>query len=238
MNCISLFLQQGEEIGEGVDRKVDLLFAYGVGEAYGVGLEGDAAVAVGAARAILEVALYGVAYGRELGADLVLAACEQIHLQERIAVAGGDGAVFEAAQFGVLVAGARGEGLVDAAVGDKKVLQKGLRAFGTSLHECPVGLVDLPVSEHPVEAFECLGCAGEDHQSRHRSVYAVYDPAEHVARFIILLFKIVLHHLGERAVARLVALHYFPGPFVDHNDMIVFVNYLHVFMTYRSRTNV
>ena len=225
--CVSLSLEEGEEIGEGIDRKVDLLFAYGMGEADGVGLEGDAAVAVGAARAILEVALYGVAYGRELGADLVLAACEQIHLQERIAVAGGDGAVFEAAQFGVLVAGARGEGLVDAAVGDKMVLQKGLRAFGTSLHECPVGLVDLPVSEHPVEAFEGLGGAGEDHQSRHRSVYAVYDPAEHVARFIILLFKIVLHHLGERAVARLVALHYFPCPFVDHNDMIVFVYYVH-----------
>ncbi len=50
------------------------------------GVEGDAAVGVGAGGAILEVALDGAAEARELAADLVVAAGEQFYFEEPVAV--------------------------------------------------------------------------------------------------------------------------------------------------------
>ena len=58
-------------------------------------MEGDAAVGVGAGGAVLEVALDGAADGRQLRPDLMFASGDQVHLEQPIALAGGDDAVME-----------------------------------------------------------------------------------------------------------------------------------------------
>ena len=55
-------------------------------EADGPGVEGDAAVRVGARRSVLEVALDGAADVGQLAADLVVTAGEEFHLDQVIAL--------------------------------------------------------------------------------------------------------------------------------------------------------
>ena len=65
----------------------DILPRYGVYELYAACYQRYAPVWVAAFVAIFQVAFYRAAYGRQLGADLVLPACQQRHFQEVIAVA-------------------------------------------------------------------------------------------------------------------------------------------------------
>ena len=56
------------------------LFGYGVDEGDFMGEEGDAAVGVGTACTVFQVALDGAAHGGELAAYLVVAAREEVYL--------------------------------------------------------------------------------------------------------------------------------------------------------------
>ena len=49
-----------------------------------------------------------------------------------------------------------------------------------------------------------------------------------VPRLVVLLLDILLHHLREGLVARLVALDDFASLFVDDDDVVVLVDDLHV----------
>ena len=69
------------------------------------GQQRDAAARIAALVAVFKVALDGASYSRELHADLVLAAGEELYLNEVVAVGFGKELVFEARLLGV---GARG----------------------------------------------------------------------------------------------------------------------------------
>ena len=99
---------------------------------------------------------------------------------------------------------------------------------GGVLHDCPVGLLDLLMAtEHLVQPRERLARAGEEHHAAGGTVEAMGNAKEDLAGLVVFLFNISLHHLGERCIARLVALHYLAAGLVDGNDMIIFVEYSH-----------
>lgn len=86
-----------------------LLF-HGVREGDAAGVEGDAAVGVGAWGAVFEVAFYRAAEVGELAADLVVAAGKEFDLDEPVAVGPADLPVIQLGEFGVL---AEGSGFAD-----------------------------------------------------------------------------------------------------------------------------
>ena len=55
----------------------------------------------------------------------------------------------------------------------------------------------------------------------------MHDPEEHVARLVVFLFDILFYHIREWSVSCFVTLHDFATAFIDHNDMIVFVEDAH-----------
>ena len=63
-------------------------------------------------------------------------------------------------------------------------------------------------TEHLVQPRERLACAGEEHHAAGGTVEAMGNAEEDLAGLVVFLFDIRLHHLGERGIARLVALHY------------------------------
>ena len=91
-----------------------------------------------------------------------------------------------------------------------------------------ISLVNLSETKHFIKTRQCLGCFGKNHKAAYRSVKSVYHTAKHVAGFVIFLFDITAHYLHKRLITCLVTLNYFTGGLIDHYDMIVFVNYLHI----------
>ena len=214
-------------LGGGGGGEVDGLVGDGMLKPDAVGEQRDAAVLVAAARAILEVALYRMADGGELGADLMLAPREELHFQQGVAVSSRYRAVAESRLLCLRILLRGDEGLVEASVAFEPVLENGLLFIRRSFDERPVCLVDVALAEHVVEAGEGLGGAREDHQPGDGAVDAVNDPAEHIAGLGVFLTDIVLDGLRKGLVAGLVALHYLAGLLAHHNNMVVFVYYLH-----------
>ena len=188
----------------------------------------DAAVGVRARRTVFQVAPDGTAHGRQLTADLVVAARQQAHLQEAVAVAVANDAVVKYRLLRPGLFCSVGIALVLLLVAHQPVGQRALGLAGRVLHNGPVGLVHLALGKHPVQSAQRLRRAGKDHQSAHGPVEPVHHAQEHVARLLVLLLQIVLHQLRQRPVARLVALHYFAALLGDDDDMVVLVDYLHV----------
>ncbi len=60
-----------------------------------------------------------------------------------------------------------------------------------------------------------------------RTVEAVNDTAENIARFGIFFLDIAPHGLDERFVAGFVTLDDLARFFVDNDDVVVFVDYFH-----------
>ena len=59
------------------------------------------------------------------------------------------------------------------------------------------------------------------------AVKSVSHTEEHVARLLISLLDESFQSLAERFITRLIALHNLMASLADHNEMIVFVYYLH-----------
>ncbi len=74
------------------------------------GVEGNSSVRVGARGAVFEVALDGAAEACELAADLVVAAGEELHFDEPVAVGFSDLLIVQFGELGIL---AEGSGLAD-----------------------------------------------------------------------------------------------------------------------------
>ena len=55
----------------------------------------------------------------------------------------------------------------------------------------------------------------------------MHHTEKHVAGLVVRLLDIGFHRLGERFVARLVALYNLSAPLVDDDDVVIFVDYFH-----------
>ena len=78
----------------------------------------------------------------------------------------------------------------------------------------------LHLDGHPREGLAGLG---KHHGTAHRTVDAMHQPSEDVARFVVFLLDVILHIVEQAHVARLVALHNLRRELVHHDEVVVFV---------------
>ena len=77
--------------------------------------------------------------------------------------------------------------------------------------------------KHGVEAREGFASTSKEHHACSGTIKAVSNPKEYLARFLVFLFDIRFHHLRERRIARLIALHNLVASLADSYYMIIFV---------------
>jgi hypothetical protein len=87
--------------------------------------------------------------------------------------------------------------------------------------------VDVAVAKHFVETGQCFGGFGKDYEAGYGAVEAMDYAEKYVAGLLVMLFDPVFNDFAERAVAGFVALDNFAGGFVDDDDVVVFVKYVH-----------
>ena len=87
--------------------------------------------------------------------------------------------------------------------------------------------MNLAFGKHSVDALECLAGLCKNHHACSWAVKSVSHTEEHVARLLISLLDESFQSLAERFITRLIALHNLMASLADHNEMIVFVYYLH-----------
>ena len=147
-------------------------------------METDASVPVGAWCAVFEVPFYRASHTGKLAADLVVAACEQLHFQQVVTVAVAHKPIAQACQLGIRPF--PGDiGLVLLLIPHHPVLQFSLRDSGSIAAQGPIGFVYIAVPEHSCKPFQSLGSLGKYDNSAHRPVQTVRYPHKHLPRFVI-----------------------------------------------------
>ena len=192
-------------------------------ETDGTGMEGDAAVGVGPGRTVLEIALDGAADVCELAADLVMPSGHEFHLDEMVALRAFQVHVSELRLLGFMSRPFCDEGFVQFLVAGHPVGKEGRCGFGLAAAESPVGLVDVSVPEHRIQAFQGFGGLCEEDESAYRTVQAVGDAHEYLSRLPVPQGDERLERFAQRFVAGLVALDDFARPLVEDEQVVVLV---------------
>ena len=188
----------------------------------------DASVGIAARRSVLQVALYGAAHVGKLATYLVMTTGEESHLKEHIVVRLGTQTVFQDGFLGTLALLVVSITLILLLIADEPVGECAFLRDGVFLDNSPIGLVNVARAEHLVQTRKGFGCAGKDNESAYGTVKTMHHAKEYVARLSVLHLYVFLHDVGERLVTGLVALYYLATCLVDDDDMIVFVDYLHL----------
>ena len=94
------------------------------------------------------------------------------------------------------------------------------------LSDSVVFLLEIAAFHQFVHACQCFAGLGEDDHTAHWAVQSVDHAAEHIAGFVVTLFKKCLNLFRQTGVATLVALHQLSGQLVDGQEVVVFVNNL------------
>lgn len=96
--------------------------------------------------------------------------------------------------------------------------------FGSSLYDCPVGLLDLLMTlEHFVQTRKGFGCTGKENYPARRPIQTMGHTEKDFAGLVVFLLDIRLNGLAQRRVTGLIALHDFVASLVNRYNMIVFV---------------
>ena len=207
----------------GRDRRFeeDFRFLHRVDEADGASVERDAAVGVGARRTVLEVALDGAADVGELTTDLVVAAGEEFDFHQVVPLGALQVRVLEF-RFLRLSPGALGDkGFVKLLVAGHPVCEKGRFRRRLAAAQRPIGLMDLPRTEHRIQPLQGLGRLGEKDKPAHGTVKAVRDAHEHLAGLAVPLGDEGLERLAHGLITRLVTLDNLTCPFVENEQVVV-----------------
>ena len=190
-------------------------------------MQANAPVGVAARRTVLQVSLDRATHLGQLAADLMVAAGFEVYFQKEITFRTSDKLIVEDGFLRpglFLVVSIR---LVLLLVTHQPMHQFPFFCRRTIPHNGPIRLVHFFRTEHFVEPGQSLAGTGKDHQSAHGTVQTVHHAEEHVPRLVVLLFDVFLHHLRQRLVAGLVALHNLRTAFVDDDEVVVFVDYVH-----------
>ena len=181
---------------------------------------------VGTVVAVLAVAKDGAADACHVGADLVGAAGDQLHLQQGQTAGDGDGLVPGLHLFcaGLLVL----HDLHDAAVGvlQQVAAQGGIRRHGTAKGDAEVGLLHLAVLDGRKEQLLGLRGLGNDHKAAGAGVQPV---AQGGGVQVVLLVLALLVQVQQRTVQQgvvLRAVHRNAGGLVHDQDLRAVVHHL------------
>ena len=191
-------------------------------------MQTDAAVRIGAFGTILQVALDRATHVCQLATDLMMATRTEVDLQQVIAVRGGQQTIMK---LGTTCA--RPVGLADVAfvlslVAPKPVDEHALRLRRSLAHDGPVRLTDAAVAKERIHTRQSLAGLGKDDGARDRSIEAMHNADEHVARLSVFLSDPLPQLIRQRGIARLIALHDLVARLADGDQVIVFVNDLHI----------
>ena len=192
------------------------------------GMETDAPVGVGAWRAVFQVALDGAADGGQLTADLVVASRVEADGQQGVAVGTSDEAVVEHGLLAAAHLGGVGKRLVEPLVTREPVGERGALGGGRAADDGQVGLAHAALAEEGVQPAERLAGPGEDHEPAHGAVEPVDNAEKDGAGLGVLFLDVGFHAVGEGGVAGLVALYDLAGLLVDDDEVVVFVNDVHL----------
>ena len=109
------------------------------------------------------------------------------------------------------------------AVADEVVHQFSFGLLRPVLGQSPVDFTDFAVFDQFVHTRQRLAGLGEKHGSADRTVDAVHDAEEHVARFVVAHVDERFDFVFEGRIAGRVGLHQLSGTFVDYDQVVVFV---------------
>lgn len=197
-------------------------------------MEADAAVGVASRRAIFEVAANGGEGGGELAADLMVAPGVQVNFHQGVAVGLSDLAIVEQGLLGTVHLFVVGVSLVLFLIFDQPMGQfccgccAGLLEVGRC-QDGMVGFVHLARAEHLVEAGERLAGACKYDNAADGAVQSVDGAQKDGAGFGVFGFDVGFYVFTQGSVSCFVPLYDFASSFVDDDDMVVFVEYLHGF---------
>ena len=187
------------------------------------GVEGDAAVGVGARGAVFEVALDGAADRGKLTADLMMTAGQQLDFDQVVTVRVTQHLVAQDSMLAAVSLVVVRVAFVLFFIAIEPVLQLALRRLGPRAGKRPVELVDLAVAEHGVETLQTFRRLRKDGDAAHRPVEPVRNPHENMTGLRVTLRDERLQRLAQRLVARLVPLDNLRHPLVKYQQVIVFI---------------
>ena len=187
------------------------------------GVEADAAAGVGTGRSVFEIAFDDAADTGELAADLVVPPCHQFDGKQMITVRVREQCIAEAGQLGAGRALPHDERFIGFLVAGQPVFEEVGLFCRCSATERPVGLMHGTVAEHGTEAFQGLGGLGEEADAAHRPVEPVRHTHEYLSGLAVTGGDERLQGFGKGFVTGLVALDDFAGPFVEDEQVVVFV---------------
>ena len=204
------------------------------------GMEADAAVGVGARRAVFQISANGETDSGQLAADLMVASGVQTDFHQPRALSVFQQLEIEHRMFRTAHLVIVGKGFValliaSEIVGEGEVFARlwNLRAVGTlgnERYDGMIGLVHIAATEHVVESCEGFGSAGEDDDSTDGAIKAMHRAEKDFAGLIVLCFYVGFDVFGQGAIAGFVALNDFARGFVDDDHMIVFVKDFHLYI--------
>ena len=192
-------------------------------EPYVAGVEGDAAVGVGAWGAVFEVTFYYAPYCRELGPYLVVAAGEEFNFQEEVPFCGGEEFIAQAGLFCPLFWGEAGVGLVLLFVSGKIVCEEFFILFGAVAYNCPICLVHLSCAECLIQAPKGFGGLGKDYGSAYRAVETVHHTHKYGTGLVVPLGHKSLEGCAQALVLGFVCLHNLSGAFIENKQVVVLI---------------
>ena len=210
-------------------KETDGFVAHGVLKSDMPSVQRDTAVRITAPGPVLEIALDRTAHVGQLTAYLVMAARQETHAQEEVAAGSGQEPIAQPRQLGLAALTGDHIRLVLLLIAHEPVFQFTLVLLRTPLHDGEIRLGDLSQSKELIHARESLARACKDDQPAHRPVQAMRHTEVDLPRLGILLLDIGLDLVTERLVARLVALHNLTSRLGDDDDMIILVEYLHMY---------
>ena len=190
-------------------------------------VEADAAVGVGAWRAVLQVAFDGAPHRGQLATYLVVTSRVELHLKQPVAVAAGYEAVAEVGAFRARAFRGVGVAFVLAFVPTEVVDEFPLlrRRFGAD--NGVVGLLHVARAEEVVHAREGFARSTEHAYTTDGAVQSVGHAQKYRAWLTASFLDVGLGGIGQCGIARLIALHYLACRFVYYQQVVVFVEDVH-----------
>ena len=163
----------------------------------------------------------------KLAAYLMMPSRHKFNLQHHISVRPSQTHIAQPCNLGIPPGspGTADERLVLALVTPKHILQKSLGRIRLGTHHGPIEFVHLRVTEHRVQAFECLGCLRKHCYSAHRAVKTMRQAEKDLSGLGIPHCNECLVRIRQRLVTGLVPLHNLADFLIDYKQVIVLIQY-------------
>jgi hypothetical protein len=88
---------------------------------------------------------------------------------------------------------------------------------------CPVHLIDFPISDHFIQPGECFAGAGEDQGSTHRPIQPMDNAQVNITGLIVFLFYVLFNGFTQWNIPGFITLHNVGRTFVYNNYVVILI---------------